>query len=92
MPYFVKIGAIKQNVSGLGSRGYHLFRRNKYIIARWGSLQVAPGPKFCWCCKPQEKKYKYRTESDARIALTEFIRLRIEREGYSRLPARGKIS
>jgi hypothetical protein len=34
VPYFVRIGAIKSNASGVGARGYHLLRRGRTIIGR----------------------------------------------------------
>jgi hypothetical protein len=80
MAYFVKIGAIDRNKSGVGSRGYQLFRRGRKVIARWGSVRVAPGRKFYWAYRPQEKVYPYRSEEMARERLQELKRLRVERK------------
>ena len=91
MPYFVKIGAFEQNKGGVGSRGYHLFRRGPRIVTRWGAVAVAQGRKFHWCFSPQEKIYLHRTEKSARLDLKERIRQRVELEGYSGLPTGVKI-
>jgi len=91
MAYFIKIGAIQQNKSRVGSRGYQLFRRGRSIIARWGAVKVAPGRKFYWCYTPQEERYKYRSEQAAREAMQELIKHRVERKGYSRLPVGARI-
>lgn len=84
MPYFVRIGAERGNKSGVGSRGYHLQRRGRSILARWGGVRVN-NRQFTWSSYPQEKLYKYRTESDAKSDLLRRIRERERR--YSRLPA-----
>jgi hypothetical protein len=87
MAYFVKIGANKENKSGVESRGYHLFRRGKCIVARWGAIIVTRNRKFYWCYAPQEELYKYRSEQAARDAIQQFIQQRVQQHGYSRLPA-----
>jgi hypothetical protein len=91
MTYFVKIGAIEENKSGVGSRGYHLFRRGRYVVARWGAIKVAPGRKFYWCYAPQEEIYTFRSEKAAREEIQQLTRHRVEQKGYSRLPAGAKI-
>ena len=91
MAYFVKIGAIQQNKSGVGARGYQLLRHRRDIVARWGAVKVAPGRKFSWAYGRQEKTYKYKSDQAARQAMPEFVKLRVEREGYSRLPSGAKI-
>lgn len=91
MAYFVKIGAIPQNKSGVGARGYQLFRRGRQIVARWGSVEVAPGRKFYWAYNCQEKIYRYRSEQAARGAMRELIKRRIDREGYDQLPVGARI-
>jgi hypothetical protein len=91
MPYFVSIGAVEQNKSGVGSKGYHLFRRGRRITTRWGPVAVAPGRKFYWCSSTREKRFLHRTEKSARLDMKERIRQRVELEGYSRLPTGVKI-
>src|SRR5258705_3727797 len=90
MPYFVKIGAINQNVSGVGSRGYQQFRRGRRIITRWGPID-ALRTKFYWRGSPAEKIYTYRSEKLAQLDLKERNRGTEELERYSRLPSGVKI-
>jgi hypothetical protein len=87
MAYFVKIGAIVENKSGVGARGYHLFRRGKSIVARWGAIIVTKDRKFYWSYAPQEEIYRYRSERAARDAIQQLKQQRVEQNGYSRLPA-----
>lgn len=91
MTYFVKVGAFQENKSGVGSRGYQLFRRGKYIVTRWGGIEVTPDRRFYWCYLPREKKYRFGSERAAREARKKFIAHRIENEGYSQLPVGAKI-
>ena len=51
MPYFVRIGKIETNKSGVGSRGWYARRRAKTIVVRWGSVDVVPAGsqlRFYW--------------------------------------------
>jgi hypothetical protein len=92
MAYFVRIGAIQQNKSGVGARGYQLFRRGRQIVERWGAVKVAPGRKFSWAYSPQDKTYRYKSEEAAREAMQSLVRRRIEQEDYERLPMGAKIT
>jgi hypothetical protein len=88
MPYFVRIGAIRSNQSGVGSRGYQLFRRGRNIVVRWGPVKVMPGRQFFWIYK-QEKRHHLASETAARA---EFHRLIEERaRTYSQLPLGSRI-
>src|SRR5437762_2251174 len=66
MPFFVNIGPIPENLPGVGSRGYHVFRRGRKIITRWGAVHVGSGRRFRWAGKPQEKIYTWRSEERTR--------------------------
>jgi hypothetical protein len=90
MPYFVRIGAIPANVYGVGSRGYHVFRRAKKVMVRWGAVEVRPGRRFYWL-GTQEKEYPHRSLHAARERLRSEIERRVTREKYSRLPKGQKI-
>jgi hypothetical protein len=90
MAYFVRIGAVPTNQSGVGSRGYQIFRRGKVVTVRWGPVEVRPGRRFFWR-GTSEKRFPYRSEQSARNWCDEEIRRRIERERYSRLPLGQKI-
>ena len=91
MPYFVRIGNIPSNLSGTGSRGYHLFRRGKEIVATWGPVEVLPGRHFHWCAKTASRKYPQKSVVVAKAEMTEMIRKREKLERYSRLPAGQRI-
>ena len=90
MPYFVKIGPIKQNKGGVGSKGYQQFRRGQSIVTRWGPID-AKGAKFYWRHSPSEKIYTHRSEKLAALDLQERNRVRENLERYSRLPSGVKI-
>lgn len=83
MPYFVRIGAVDSNKSGVGSRGYQLFRRGRHIVARWGAVKVIPGRRFFWIYQ-REDKYPCTSEKAARAKLRELVKSRSK--SYSKLP------
>ena len=88
MPYFVRIGAIETNKSGVGSRGYQLIRRGATIIARWGAVRVLPGPRFFWISW-REKRYPMYSESAAKSEYQRMVEKRIAT--YSKLPRGTRI-
>ena len=90
MPYFIKIGYIKENVSGYGQRGYHCFRKGKSVVRRWGAVEAHRSYKVHWRGNPQEIKQLFPTVDSARQELEKRNRL-ILKEGYSKLPAKKKI-
>jgi len=88
VPYFVRVGAVEENVSGVGARGYHLFRRGRTVFTRWGAVEVLPGRQFRWVYR-QEKRYTLRSETAARA---EYQRRVAERSvSYDRLPRGSSI-
>lgn len=88
MPYFVRIGAIQTNKGGVGARGYHLFRRGRKVIARWGAVKVMPGRRFIWIYK-KEERYPFASEQVARAELQQLIERRSR--SYSKLPVGARI-
>jgi len=81
--HFVRIGVIESNLSGVGARGYQLFRRGRSIVARWGPVVVLPGANFRWVYW-QQKVYKLASETAAK---TKYAKLLTQRAAtYSRLP------
>src|SRR6266446_1369434 len=88
MPYFVRIGSIKSNKSGVGARGYHLFRRGRTIIARWGAVEVLPRRMFRWIWRRQ-KTFLMRSEATAKTSYERQLRERSA--SYDRLPAGASI-
>ncbi len=89
MPYFVKIGANPTNYSGVGSRGYQIYRRARRVNRTWGSVEVRPGRHFVWIYTQQ----KVHNCSSERAAVALVRKLVDEREaaGYSRLPPGRRI-
>ena len=91
MPYFVRIGVIKTNRKGVGSRGYHIYRRGRKVFHAWGQVKVGAGPRFFWIWK-QTGMFLGRTESQAATWQAAEILRRVRREKYHRLPVGQKIS
>jgi hypothetical protein len=92
MPYLIKIGPIKENKSGVGSRGYHVYRRGRTVVSEWGPVDVVRSGNrmFDWSFAPQPRVERYASVQIARDALNKHLARR-ERNGYSLLPARVKI-
>ena len=90
MAYLVRIGAFRQNVSGVGSRGYHAFRRGRIVTTIWGGVEVRPGRKFYWSQTTAHKIYQRASDKAARAFLKEILNGLI-RSGYSRLPTGAPI-
>src|SRR6185503_6001348 len=90
MVYFVRIGAIPTNWSGVGSRGYQIFRRGKVVTVRWGPVEVRPGRHFFWRGRT-EKRFRCRSVQTARAWYGEEIERRVKRQRYSRLPVGHRI-
>lgn len=98
MPYFVRIGRVTSNKSGVGSRGWYARRLRNRVLVKWGSVEVVPGGsalRMYWGRGwPQEREYRFRSVNLAK----EFMGARAcERlgsgthGGYERLPPRQKI-
>lgn len=92
MPYFVKIGAVPGNASGVGARGYHLFRRKSRITTVWGPVEVRPGRRFYWVFTTQHKILPCGSVSAAVRQMATLIEERTTKRGYSRLPPGARIS
>ena len=90
MPYFVRVGAFRGNASGVGARGYHIFRRRRKVIVRWGRIDVRPGARFHWR-GITEKPFSFGSERAAITWLAAEISRRVSREKYSRLPKGQRI-
>ena len=91
MPYFVRIGSIPTNLSGVGSRGYHAFRRGTTVFVLWGGVVVGPGRTFHWAQVPQRLAYRKRTIESARRFLAGITEERL-RNKYSPLPRGSRIA
>jgi len=91
MAYLVRVGAFPENISGVGSRGYHTYRRGCRVITIWGGVEVRPGRKFYWSQTTQHKIYRKSSERGAVKCLGDILFRLIDGEGYSRLPAGAPI-
>ena len=90
MAYLLKIGAIEENVSGYGQRGYHCFRKGRCVIIRFAAVVVLRNRRVHWAHRPQEKIYEHESEHNAKQDLDKLINKQT-RGGYSRLPPKVKI-
>jgi hypothetical protein len=91
MPYFVKVGAVPENASGVGARGYHLFRRKSRVVTVWGPIEVRPVRRFYWAFTTQHKIFRCGSVAAAMQRLATLIEERTTKRGYSRLPPGAKI-
>ncbi len=92
MPYFVQIGLIPENKTGVGSRGYHVYRRGTRVRVVWGPVGTVRGRtvKMVWERTTVHTDYRCRSERAAIAKLQDIVSSRI-REGYSRLPVGARI-
>ena len=91
MPYLVKIGAIPENTSGVGSRGYHVYRRKRRVTTVWGHIEVRPRSQFYWAHTTQHQVRTFRTVRAAAAYVKTVLRRFLDGESYSRLPQGVKI-
>lgn len=97
MPYLVRIGRIDQNASGVGSRGYAVFRRGRKVIVNFGKVEAIGRGKtrFFWCKEPEDKVYAVcRTVAAATQYARELVREQLlpnAKGGYTRLPSGVRI-
>jgi hypothetical protein len=91
MAYFVKIGAITKNLSGVGSRGHHIYRRGRAVFCVWGAVEVRHPRRFYWAHTTQHKTYVCNTVDAAKIKRARLIETRCSSDGYSRLPTGVRI-
>jgi hypothetical protein len=99
MPYLVRIGRIKVNKSGVGSRGYVIVRRGNVVICRWGQVDVINGA-FYWNGSVTDEYYsekRFRRSSEAAARTFAKWKKKIlctpdtTRGGYHCLPSRTRI-
>lgn len=91
MAYFVRIGGIHTNKSGVGARGYELLRRGRVIQVRWGAVKVLPGARFVWVWNPPQKRsWSFRSEAIAKLEYEKRLKER-KKNRYSKLPNGARI-
>jgi hypothetical protein len=92
MPYLVRIGAIETNVSGVGARGYAVFRSGKRVRVMWGKV-IASGSlhtKIRWAHEPSSLVHPAcRSEKAARLMARRLVES-MQRK-YSLLPSGVRI-
>lgn len=100
MPYFIRIGVIKGNKSGVGSRGWYIRRRGTSLVVRWGAVAVvrnnAGNPvQLAWADWnwPQEKIHPCGNVDRANARAKQLIAAKAHsRDGpYEKLPCGVKI-
>jgi len=91
MAYLINIGVFPENTSGVGSRGYHVFRRGLIVVTVWGGIEVGPGRKFYWTQTTTHKKYRHHSERAAIARLRGIVERLTLCNGYTRLPAGAPI-
>ena len=91
MAYFVKIGGFASNRSGVGSRGYHIYRRGNQVYTVWGPVEVRPGRRFYWVQTTLHKVFRCSSPEAATRRKQQLIELRSGRKGYSRLGVGARI-
>lgn len=89
MPYFLRIGLIGDNLSGIGSRGWYIRRRHRSVVVRWGAVEVQTGgsrTQFFW--GPGWPKEAIYDESSIQDAIDLIRRKTVEKTagGYRSLP------
>lgn len=99
MGYYVNVGHFNENKSGLGSRGWRIWRRGNSVHLMWGAVRVHHLKRKVvieWTeLRPQVRTHRFRSASLAE----KFRLLRIKtktsgrngNKGYSKLSKGGKI-
>jgi hypothetical protein len=91
MPYFVKIGPMPRNKSGVGSRGFHIYRRGANVRCVWGAVEVRPGRQFFWAHTTQHRIWRCASVAAAVRKTRLLSDERVRKDGYARLPVGARI-
>src|ERR1035437_1996451 len=86
MPYLVKVGYDRNNISEVTSKGYFIKRIGNKVYAEWGPIDVIglKKKKFGWHKTTYTKTYSRRSEQRAFEFKSEKISYLI-RNGYNKL-------
>jgi hypothetical protein len=92
IPYLVQIGSVPENKTGVGSRGYHVYRRGTRVRVVWGPVCTLRGRsvKVVWERTTMHKDYRRSNERAATALVKDIVAERL-REGYSLLPVGARI-
>ena len=92
MAYLVLIGSLPWNKTGVGSRGYHVFRRDMCVYAFWGPVhtQRKRSVRILWSRRPLYQEYACRS---VKLAIRKLKRIidEQEKQGYDCLGAGARI-
>jgi hypothetical protein len=99
MVYFVRVGVIPPNKSGIGARGWFIERSGSNVTVGWGALKVVPARtnKFRWAYAslPQRRQYPFLSVFDAEHFKAKKIKEKTRPDavkgGYRQLPNGLKI-
>lgn len=93
MPYLTRAGANVGNLSGLESRGYHVYRRGTRVRVVWGPIDFprTRTVSVVWTRATLYKDYRRSSPKAAVALLRQIVRKRVD-EGYSKLPAGCRIT
>lgn len=91
MAYFIKIGAIPSTYYGVGSRGYHIYRRGRKVVTVWGGVLVTANRQIFWSRTTQHQVSKQSSVAKAEALRKDLCRQRENSARYSRLPPGTKI-
>src|SRR5688500_5219486 len=96
MPFLVRIGRIETNVSGVGARGYAVFRVGRTVVTLFGKVEALGSgrTRFFWRRNPARKTYRCRSIEAARKLARRLIQEQLSEGvsgGYQRLPGGVRI-
>jgi hypothetical protein len=100
MAYWVRVGKVPYNLSGVGARGWQAFRRGRIVCTGHGKIIVTGThtSTFRWASPglPRRSKKTFRSDDAARRRLAELIAEKEAHQsdrggGYQRLPRGGTI-
>jgi len=85
--YLILVGHIPENISGVGARGYHVYRRHTVVHVAWGRIGTVQrrAVGFIWKQTPVRKIHKCWTVRRAKAKRQELIDEQLA-QGYRRLP------
>src|SRR5688572_30076763 len=96
MPFLVRIGRIDQNISGVGARGYAVFRDGRTVRFTFGKIEALGSgrTRFYWHSErtlaPKDVPYRSGARSFARALVREQLAAGPS-GGYARLPGTTRI-
>ena len=96
MPYMVRVGAIEANVSGVGARGYAVWRSATTVYVQFGKIEVVGSgtSKFCWRRTPKLLRYRRKSIEAARALAKALIAAQLRpsvKGSYQKLPPGTRI-